>query len=81
MCIIHGGDLGIDEDNFGLDLCKDIGLKPEDIVHTAKQIVDLSGSIPISEIPSYIQEKTKERQKLEEDIKKLEGQEFEAEVE
>jgi hypothetical protein len=80
-------DLGVDEDNFGdfvsqiYNQCKDIGLKPEDIVYNAKQIVDLSGSIQISDIPSYIQEKTKERQKLEEDIKKLEGEEFEAEVE
>jgi DNA-binding transcriptional MerR regulator len=80
-------DLGVDEENFGefvsqiYNQCKDIGLKPEYITYNTKQILDLLGSIPISEIPNYIQEKTKERQKLEEDIKKLEGQEFEAEVE
>jgi chromosome segregation ATPase len=43
-------------------------------------MVDLSGSVPISEIPNYIQEKNNERQKLEEDIKKLTGEQLEAKV-
>jgi hypothetical protein len=38
----------------------------------------LSGSILLSEIPNYIQEKTNEMRKLEEDIKRLEGEELEA---
>jgi hypothetical protein len=58
----------------------DIGVKPEYIASNTKQILDLSGSIPISEIPNYIQEKTNERQKLEEDIKKLGGEKLEAQV-
>jgi DNA-binding transcriptional MerR regulator len=77
-------DLGVDEDKFGdfvsqiYNQCIDIGLKPEYIAYNTKQILDLSGSIPISEIPNYIQEKTNERQKLEEDIKKLGGEQLEA---
>jgi hypothetical protein len=58
--------------------CKDIGLKPEYLAYNTKQILDLSGSILLSEIPNYIQEKTNEMRKLEEDIKRLEGEELEA---
>jgi hypothetical protein len=39
-----------------------------------KQILDLAGSIPLSQISNYIQEKTSEKRKLEENITKL-GQE------
>jgi DNA-binding transcriptional MerR regulator len=70
-------DLGTDEENFGdfvsqvYNECTRIGLKPEYIASNINQILVLSGSIPLSEIPYYIQEKTDERRKLEEDIKKL----------
>jgi hypothetical protein len=70
-------DLGVDEENFRdfvshiYSQCNDIGLKPECIAYNTKQILDLSGPIPISEIPNYIQEKTNRRRTLE-DIKKLE---------
>jgi hypothetical protein len=53
--------IGIDEDNFGHFIsevytkCKDIGLQPENITNILKQILDLSGSIPLSEIPEHIQ--------------------------
>lgn len=63
-------DLGVDEENFGdfvsqiYSQCKDIGLKPEYIAYNTKQIVDLSGSIPISEISNYIQEKTSLEERL-----------------
>jgi hypothetical protein len=76
-------DLGVDEEKFGdfvsqiYNQCKDIGLKPEHIASNIKQILDLSGSVTISEIPSYIQEKTDQRRKLE-DIKRLEAEELEA---
>ena len=78
--------LGVDEENFGnfvsqiYNQCTHIGPKPEYIANNIKQILDLSRSVPISEIPNYIQEKTNESQKLEEDIKKLEGQELDARV-
>jgi hypothetical protein len=80
-------NLGVDEDNFAnfvsqiYNQCKDIGLQPEYIANTAKQILDLSGSTPLSQIPDYIQEKTKERRKLEEDIEKLKAKELDARTE
>ena len=70
-------DLGVDEENFGdfvsqvYNECMRIGLKPEYIASNINQILVLSSSTPLSEIPYYIQEKTDERRKLEEDIKKL----------
>ena len=70
-------DLGADEENFAdfvsqvYNECTRIGLKPEYIVSNINQILVLSCSIPLSEIPNYIQEKTDEKRKLEEDIKKL----------
>jgi DNA-binding transcriptional MerR regulator len=73
-------DLGVDEENFGdfvsqiYSQCKDIGLKPEYIAYNTKQYTQ------ISEISNYIQEKTNERRKLEEDIEKLRGDELEAQA-
>ncbi len=64
-------DLGVDEDAFRLFISeiynhsKNIGLQPEYIAYNTKQILDLAGSIPLSQIPSYIQEKTNEKRKLE----------------
>ncbi|MFZ0513952.1 MAG: hypothetical protein WAM14_20260 [Candidatus Nitrosopolaris sp.] len=46
-------DLGVDEDTFGVFIfeiynhCKNIGLQPEYIAYNTKQILDLSGSIPL----------------------------------
>lgn len=77
-------DLGVDEDTFGefiseiYNHCKNIGLKPEYIAYNTKQILDLSGSIQLSQLPKYIQEKTNEKQKLEENITRLGNEELEA---
>jgi hypothetical protein len=77
-------DPGVAEDNFGhfvsqiYGQCKDIGLRPEYIAYNTKQILDLAGSIPLSQIPDYIQEKTIEKRKIEEDIAKLGQEELEA---
>jgi hypothetical protein len=55
-------DLGVDEEKFGdfvsqiYNQCKDSGLKPEHIANNVKQILDLSRSVRVSEIPNYIQE-------------------------
>jgi phosphoglycolate phosphatase-like HAD superfamily hydrolase len=78
--------LGVSEETFRnfvseiYNRCKDIGLQPEFIAYNAKQILDLSESIPISQIPDYILEKTNEKQKLEETIKKLGLDQLEAEA-
>jgi hypothetical protein len=75
-------DLGVDEDTFRVFIseiynhCKNIGLQPEYIAYNTKQILDLSGSIPLSQIPDYIQEKTNEKRKLEENITTLGDEEL-----
>ncbi|HET7147660.1 MAG TPA: hypothetical protein VFI73_04095 [Candidatus Nitrosopolaris sp.] len=77
-------DLGVDEDTFGefiseiYNHCKNIGLKPEYIAYSTKQILDLSGSIEFSQLPDYIQEKTNEKRKLEENITRLRNEELDA---
>jgi len=75
-------DLGVDEDSFRAFIseiynhCKNIGMQPEYIAYNTKQILDLSGSIPLSQLPDYIQEKTNERRKLEENIIRLGDEEL-----
>ena len=75
-------DLGVDEDSFRAFIseiynhCKNIGMQPEYIAYNTKQILDLSGSIPLSQLPDYIQEKTNERRKLEENIARLGDEEL-----
>jgi hypothetical protein len=77
-------NLGVDEDSFRLFISeiynhsKNIGLQPEYIAYNTKQILDLTGSIPLSQIPSYIQEKTNEKRKLEENITRLGDEELAA---
>ena len=77
-------DLGVDEDGFRLFISeiynhsKNIGLQPEYIAYNTKQILDLTGSIPLSQIPNYIQEKANEKRKLEENITRLGDEELAA---
>ena len=77
-------DLGVNEDAFRVFIseiynhCKNIGLQPEFIAYNTKQILDLSGSIPLSQVPDYIQEKTNEKRKLEENITTLGDEELAA---
>ena len=51
--------------------CKYYGLIPDKLIILAIQILDLLESIPLSQIPTYIEEKSKNKQKLEEEIKNL----------
>jgi hypothetical protein len=51
--------------------CKYYGLIPDKLVTLAMQILDLLESIPLSQIPNYLEEKSKDKQKLEEEIKNL----------
>jgi hypothetical protein len=77
-------EMGVDEDNFGhfisevYNKSKDIGLQPDYIANNIKQLLDLAGAIPLSEIPEYIEKKISQKQKLEEDIKKLEEKQLDA---
>jgi DNA-binding transcriptional MerR regulator len=49
--------------------------------HGVKQLLGLCGSMPLSQIPEYLQEKTREKRELEEDIERLRIQEIEAKTE
>ena len=71
------GLVGADEEkrleSFVSDIynkCKYYGLTPDKLVNLAMQILDLLESIPLSQIPNYLEEKSKDKQKLEEEIKK-----------
>ena len=44
---------------------------PDKLVTLAMQILDLLESIPLSQIPNYVEEKSKDKQKLEEETKNL----------
>lgn len=70
-------NMGVKEDDFEsyiLDIynrCKDLGLPPENIASHLKDLLELSTTnIPFSQIPNHIKQKTDEKQKLEEEIKK-----------
>jgi hypothetical protein len=51
--------------------CKYYGLQPDKLVELAIQILDLLKSIPLSQIPNYIEQKSKDKQRLEEETKRL----------
>ena len=77
-------DLGVDEENFRTFIselyqrCLGLGLDPQRIADYAKQLVELSESIPLSDIPQYIADKTTEKRELEEDIRRLYEQQSQA---
>jgi hypothetical protein len=77
-------DLGVDEENFRTFIselyqrCLGLGLDPQRIAEYAKQLVELSESIPLSDIPQYIADKTTEKRELEEDIRRLYEQQSQA---
>jgi len=51
--------------------CNYYGLIPDKLVTLAMQILDLLENMPLSQIPNYLEEKSKDKQKLEEEIKNL----------
>ena len=61
--------------------CKYYGLMPDKLVILATQILDLLESMPLSQIPNYVEEKSKDKQKLEEEIKNLLGRKSSAQLE
>jgi cell division protein FtsB len=72
--------LGVNEDGFEVfileiyNLCKDLGLTPENIASYLKDLLDFSttDAIPFSQIPNYVKQKADEKEKLEQEIKNLE---------
>jgi hypothetical protein len=69
--------LGVNEDGFEVfileiyNLCKDLGLTPENIASYLKDLLDFSttDAIPFSQIPNYVKQKADEKEKLEQEIK------------
>lgn len=70
-------DLGVDEDKLRSFIseiyqrCLEIGLRPQKIADYAKQLVELSETTQLADIPQYIADKTREKRELEEDIRRL----------
>jgi hypothetical protein len=60
--------------------CKYYGLMPDKLVILAMQILDLLESMPLSQVPNYVEEKSKDKQKLEE-IRNLLGRKSAAQLE
>jgi len=77
-------DLGVDEDDFRTFIsqiyqrCSEIGLRPQKIDDYAKQLVELSETTRLADIPQYIVDKTTEKRELEEDIGRLHEQHSQA---
>ncbi|MFZ0896936.1 MAG: helix-turn-helix domain-containing protein [Candidatus Nitrosopolaris sp.] len=76
--------LGIDEEDFRTFIseiyqhCTEIGLRPQKVAENVKQLLELSETIPLWQIPQYISDKTSEKRELEEDILRLKGRESQA---
>ncbi len=76
--------LGINEDDLGSFIseiyqrCKEIGLDSHKVADNVKQLLKLSESIPLWQIPEYISDKTREKENLEESIRCLREQESQA---
>lgn len=58
--------------------CKEIGLDPQKFPSLAKQLLDLTNSVPIVQIPQYLEDKQREKSQLEQDIGDLREQEAKA---
>ena len=76
--------LGIDEENFRTFIseiyqhCTEIGLRPQKVAENVKQLLELSETIPLWQIPQYISDKTSEKRELVEDILRLKRRESQA---
>jgi hypothetical protein len=70
--------LGIKEDSFEFFMldtynkCKNLELTPENIAYYLSDLLEFSKSVPFSKITNFIQQKTNERENLEQEIKNLE---------
>jgi hypothetical protein len=70
--------LGVQEDTFESFMsnlynrcCNQLGLEPERIGFHITNLAELSNSVPISQIPNYISQKTEEKKRLEGEIEEL----------
>ncbi len=76
--------LGVNEEDFGsfvlqiYQRCKEIGLDPHKVADNVKQLLELSESIPLWQIPEYLSDKRREKANLEEYIRCLLEEESQA---
>jgi uncharacterized coiled-coil DUF342 family protein len=72
--------LGIKEESYEsfmsdvYNRCKNLGLTPENIASYLIDLLEFSKTVPYSKIPDYIELKTQEKKKLEEEIERLKEQ-------
>jgi hypothetical protein len=71
-------NLGVHDEEFHqfvsgtYDRCKKMGLQPDKAAYLLKQLFDLSESVPLPQIPEYIQQQMSRKQKLEQEVEELE---------
>jgi hypothetical protein len=72
--------LGVREgsyESFMMDVynrCNNLGLTPESIASHMSSLLEFSKTMPFSQMPDFIQQKTNEKEKLEQEIKNLKNQ-------
>jgi hypothetical protein len=72
--------LGVNEDMFEsfmsevYDRCKNLGLMPENIASYLTDLLEFSKKVPFSQISDYIQHKTDEKKRLEQETERLKDQ-------
>jgi hypothetical protein len=54
------------------------GIKPDNVAHNLKHLLELCENIPFSEIPVYIEQQKTRKQKLEQELQELERMEVDA---
>ena len=70
--------LGVNDEEFHhfvteiYDRCKKMDLQPDKVASLLKQLLDLSESVPLPQIPEYIERQTSRKKKFEQEIEELE---------
>jgi hypothetical protein len=78
--------LAVDEQDFPTFMSntykhlKEMGLEPEKVARNLKPILELSESVLLSDIPSYVEQKVAEKHMLEKEIQKLKSEELAAKM-
>jgi len=69
--------LGLDEEEFDKFMsviykdCITLGIKPNKVAYTLKELLDLCQQIPLPEIPDYIEQQKTQKRKLEQELREL----------
>lgn len=76
-CLIN---LGVNDDEFHqfvsitYDRCKNMDLQPDKVAYLLKQLLDLSQSVPVAQIPEFMEQQKSQVQKLKEELEKLDAE-------